>query len=99
MRHIYALGLCAFGNNSTRSDQTFVPDRDAVVQSCVNPDEDIITDRARPRDHNMRRNKAVITDIGVMPHMVPTPQNSIVANRRKRLDRIIFENERVVTDC
>ena len=34
----------------------------------------------------------------IMPYVVSTPENYVIANSYKRLDRIVFEDEAVVTD-
>src|SRR5438094_2457826 len=46
----------------------------------------------------MRRERHVIFYRAVMPNVIAAPKDDIVADRRKRLNRIVFKNEAVVAN-
>ena len=46
----------------------------------------------------MRRDETIVMNDSVMPYVIPTPENYVIANFCKRLNRIAFEDKAVVTN-
>ena len=71
---------------------------DTIIQSSVDADKTILLDSYMTRNNCMRSNKSMVCDGAVMPEMVSTPHNYIVAYSSKRLYDIVFKDEAVFAD-
>ena len=67
------------------------------MKGSIYSDKHIVSYRTGTRNNHMRGNKAVVTNRGVVPHMIAAPQNGVVADFSIGLDGVALENKNVVS--
>ena len=77
--------------SAPRADKRFGFYCQPIMKGSIYSDKHIVSYRTGTRNNHMRGNKAVVTNCGVVPHMIAAPQNSIIANFSIRLNGVIFK--------
>lgn len=80
------------------ADHTSIADIDVVRDGGIDTKEAGRADSAKPGDHDVRRDKAMIHDRGVVSNMISTPEDDIIADGHKRLDDIVFKDKAMLAD-
>jgi len=70
-----------------------------IANRGVNPEEALATHSDPARNDNMRGDKGMVPNTGVVPNMIAAPQRHIFTDRRKRLNGIVFQNEAVLSNA
>ena len=68
-----------------------IPDRGIHAEEAVGANRDAT------RDDDMRRHEDVVFDYCMMADVVATPEDNVVPDPDERLDRVVFQDEAVVT--
>lgn len=79
-------------------DPTAITNVSVVGQCAIYAKETMGAKIAPSRYDDMRCEKAVIPNGGVVANVIPTPHDHVVPNFYERLDRIILKNEAMLAD-
>src|SRR6266702_4654821 len=80
------------------ADYALLSDRNVVTKRRVDADEAALTHPDAPGNHDMRGDKDIVLNDGVVADMVAAPQRDVGSNLCKGLNGIVFEDEAVVLD-
>src|ERR1700741_3568763 len=80
-----------------RNERTF-GDVNTIAYRCVDSKKCKRLDRAVTGKHDVRRKGNMVLYHAVMTNVIAAPKNDVIANRRERLNRVVFEDKTVVAD-